>query len=111
MAENKRKSTVSTYLLLFVLALVFAAAAVLLLPVYRSYQKKQAELGTLTEEWNDKRDEGARLKTNVADLQDSPEAVERVARERFGLTKEGEKVLRYPVPRKENPEIESGDRR
>ena len=30
MAENRRKSAVSTYLLLFVLALVFAAAAVLL---------------------------------------------------------------------------------
>ena len=50
MAENRRKSAVSTYLLLFVLALVFAAAAVLLLPVYRSYQKKQAELGTLNEQ-------------------------------------------------------------
>ena len=65
MAENRRKSAVSTYLLLFVLALVFAAAAVLLLPVYRSYQKKQAELGTLNEQLNDKRDESARLNTEV----------------------------------------------
>ena len=71
MAESKRKSTVSTYLLLFVLALVFAAALVLLLPVYRSYQKKKSELGTLTGQLNDKRDESARLKNDVADLQDS----------------------------------------
>ena len=101
MAESKRKSTVSTYLLLFVLALIFAAAAVLLLPVYRSYQKKQAELRALTEQLNDKRDESARLKGEVADLQDSPAAVERVAREKFGLAKEGERVIRYPVPVKE----------
>ncbi|MPM79971.1 hypothetical protein SDC9_127014 [bioreactor metagenome] len=100
MAESKRESAVSTYLLLFVLALIFAAAAVLLLPVYRSYQKKQAELGILTGELNDRRDEGARLKTEVADLQDSPDAVEKVAREKFGLAKEGERVIRYPVPRK-----------
>jgi len=100
MAENKRKSTVSTYLLLFVLALIFAAAAVLLLPVYRNYQKKQAELRGLTERLNDKRDESARLKTEVSDLRDSPDAVERVAREKFGLVKPGERVIRYPVPKK-----------
>lgn len=110
MAESKRKSTVSTYLLLFVLALVFAAAAVLLLPVYRSYQKKKAELGTLTEQLNDKRDESARLKNDVADLQDSPAAVERVAREKFGLAREGERVIRYPVPVKEGKRSDSGAR-
>lgn len=101
MAESKRKSTMSTYLLLFVLALVFAAAAVLLLPVYRSYQKKQAELGTLNEKLNDRRDESARLNTEVADLTRSPEAVEKVAREKFGLVREGERVIRYPVPEKD----------
>jgi len=110
MAESKRKSTVSTYLLLFVLALIFAAAAVLLLPVYRSYQKKQAELGSLTEQLNDKRDESARLKTDVADLRDSPAAIERVARERFGLAKDGERVIRYPVPEKDGRSSGTGGR-
>ena len=101
MADNKKKSSVSTYLLIFVLVLVFAAAAVLLLPVYRSYQKKQSELGTLNEKLNDRRDESARLSTEVADLTRSPDAVEKVAREKFGLIKEGERVIRYPVPEKE----------
>lgn len=110
MAESKRKSTVSTYLLLFVLALIFAAALVLLLPVYRSYQKKQTELGALTEQLNDRRDESARLKTDVADLRDSPAAVERVAREKFGLAKEGEQVIRYPVPVKEGRSSTTGGR-
>ena len=100
MADNKKKSSVSTYLLIFVLVLVFAAAAVLLLPVYRSYQKKQSELGTLNEKLNDRRDESARLSTEVADLTRSPDAVEKVAREKFGLVKEGERVIRYPVPEK-----------
>ena len=101
MAENRKKGSMSTYLLLFVLALVFAAAAVLLLPVYRSYQKKQSELGTLNEKLNDRRDESARLSTEVADLTRSPEAVEKVAREKFGLVKEGERVIRYSVPEPE----------
>ena len=101
MAENRRKSAVSAYLLLFVLALVFAAAAVLLLPVYRSYQKKQAELGTLNEQLNDKRDESARLNTEVSELSRSPAAVEKVAREKFGLVKDGERVIKYAVPEKD----------
>ena len=42
MAENRRKSAVSTYLLLFVLALVFAAAAVLLLPVILLWKWERA---------------------------------------------------------------------
>ena len=105
MAENRRKSAVSTYLLLFVLALVFAAAAVLLLPVYRSYQKKQAELGTLNEQLNDKRDESARLNTEVGELSRSPAAVEKVAREKFGLVKDGERVIKYAVPEKDRREV------
>ena len=98
MSENRKKSSMSTYLLLLVLVLIFAGAIVLLLPVYRSYRMKQAELGTLTEKLNDHRDESARLSAEVADLTRSPEAVEKVAREKFGLVKEGEQVIRYSVP-------------
>lgn len=70
-------------------------------PVYRSYQKKQAELGTLNEQLNDKRDESARLNTEVGELSRSPAAVEKVAREKFGLVKDGERVIKYAVPEKD----------
>ncbi len=96
MAEIRKKGAFSSYWLFLLLALILAGAAVVLLPVYRNYQKKQQELRERQEELNAKRDESARLNTEVSDLQSSPGAVEKVARENFGLVKEGERVIRYP---------------
>lgn len=96
--HGKKKSTVSTYLLFFVLILVLAAAAVLLLPVYRDYQKKQQELAEVNAQLNDRKEERTELSSEVSGLARSPEAVEKVAREKFGLVKEGETVFRYDPP-------------
>ena len=100
MAENRKKRTFSTYLLCLVFALLVAGAAVLLLPVVRELQKKQLELNEVNAELSEKREESARLTTGVADLQHSPAAVEKVAREKFGLVREGERVMKYPAPEK-----------
>lgn len=101
MTENRGKKPGSTYVLLFVLLLVFAAALVFLLPVYRSYRKKQTELSALNAQLKDKRDESAKLNTEVNELSRSPDAVEKVAREKFGLVKDGEKVIQYAESEKE----------
>lgn len=98
--HGRKKSTVSTYLLFFVLILVLAAAAVLLLPVYRDYQKKQQELAEANARLNDRKEERTELSAEVIALGRSPEAVEKVAREKFGLVKEGETVFRYDPPAK-----------
>lgn len=109
MSEIKKKTTVSTYLLFFVLILVIAAAAVLLLPVYRDYQKKQQELAAVKEELNDRKEERTELSTEVTALGRSPEAVEKVAREKFGLVREGETVFRYDPPARSNADGAKGN--
>ncbi|MDR0933219.1 MAG: septum formation initiator family protein [Victivallales bacterium] len=101
MAENTKKRTTANYLLFFVLALIVVAAMIMLFPVYRSLQKKQSELGELNEKLNNRIDESTRLNTEVAGLSHSPDEVEKVAREKFGLVKDGERVLRYPPPIKD----------
>ena len=72
----------------------------MLWPVYQDYRKKQTELNDLNARLNDRREESARLNTEVADLKRSPEAVEKVAREKFGLVGDNESVIRYQVPEK-----------
>ena len=100
MVENRKKNSFSTYLLCLIFMLLVAAAIVLLLPVMRELQKKQGELTELNAELNEKREESVRLNTEVADLKQSPAAVEKVAREKFGLVREGERVMKYPAPEK-----------
>ena len=97
---RKKNSTVSAYLLFLVVLLVVAAAAIMLWPVYQDYRKKQTELNDLNARLNDRREESARLNTEVADLKRSPEAVAKGAREKFGLVGDNESVIRYQVPEK-----------
>lgn len=68
---RKKNSTVSAYLLFLVVLLVVAAAAIMLWPVYQDYRKKQTELNDLNARLNDRREESARLNTEVADLKRS----------------------------------------
>ena len=89
---RKKNSTVSAYLLFLVVLLVVAAAAIMLWPVYQDYRKKQTELNDLNARLNDRREESARLNTEVADLKRSPE--------KFGLVGDNESVIRYQVPEK-----------
>ncbi|MBO5762614.1 MAG: septum formation initiator family protein [Lentisphaeria bacterium] len=102
MADPRRKKngSPSNYLLYLLIALALAAAAVLLWPVYLEQQKKVNELSGLQEELNSKRAVSAELSKEVNALQQSPDAVEKVAREKFKLCREGETVLEYNDPAK-----------
>lgn len=62
---------------------------------YRNQQKHYAMLKEAAERMRAERDALAR---EVADLQSSPAAVEKVARVKFRLCKEGELVLYYRPP-------------
>ena len=104
MAEAKKKANSSkSYLLYLIIMLALLAGAALLLPVYRNYQKKQAELQALEKTLAEKQTESAELNRQVGALQTSPEAIEKVAREKFGLAREGETIYRYPQPIKAKP--------
>ncbi len=104
MAEARKKTNGSkSYLLYLIIMLALLAGAALLLPVYRNYQKKQAELHALEKTLSEKQAESAELNREVGELQTSPEAVEKVAREKFGLARDGETIYRYPRPVKSKP--------
>jgi cell division protein FtsB len=104
MAESKKKPASSPYLLYLFIALLLLSGAILLLPVYRDYQKKRVELSVLQKDLAEKQGRSAELNQETAELQTSPGAVEKVAREKFSLSREGETLLTYPkeAGRKEN---------
>ena len=93
--ENKKngKSSFFTYLGYALLLLMLAVSTILLWPAYRESKAHQKELAKLKAELSKaqkQRDE--RLKT-YNDLERDPQAVEKVAREKYRMVKEGETVL------------------
>ena len=83
-------STVYVVLFIFFLLTLF-----LFLPAYRNYNKIKNELAELNRELNMKQEKCLRLKQEVHDLEHNPAAIEKVAREKFELSKEGEIILKY----------------
>lgn len=96
MPDIRRKNSSPPYLLYLVVALALLAGAALLLPVYRDYHKKRTELTELKRQLGEKQTENAELTRQAGALQNSPEAIEKVAREKFKLCREGETVFEYP---------------
>ncbi len=95
MADAKKNAGFLPYLPYLIVILALSAGAALLLPVYRKHQKKCAELAELRHQLANKQMVGAELNRDVGALQTSPGAVEKVAREKFGLCREGETVYKY----------------
>lgn len=98
MAEKRGKSNIRSYLLPIALLLALAAGGLLLLPVYRAKQKKQAELLRLQQIVAEKKAERNTRAQQTEALKNSPAAVEKVAREKYRFAREGETVLQYPAP-------------
>ena len=92
--DDKKKKIVLYFFCLLV-ALLVLSSAILILPVYRKYQKRYESLTQLKEEASIKTAESIELNRVVHSLRYSSEAVEKVAREKFGLCNPGETVMRY----------------
>ncbi len=101
MADIRKKNAAPPYLFYLILLLAFLAAAVLLLPVYREYRKKRMELDALQHTLAEKRNESAERTRDVNALKSSPEAVEKVAREKYRYCKDGETIYQYPQMQKD----------
>lgn len=97
--DDKKKKVVLYFFCLLV-ALLVLSSAVLILPVYRKYQKRHEYLAKLKEEAAIKTAESIELNRVVHSLKYSSEAVEKVAREKFGLCNPGETVMRYKAKKK-----------
>jgi cell division protein FtsB len=97
---DDKKKKIILYFFCLIVALLVLSSAVLILPVYRKYQKRYEYLSELKEESALKTAESVRLNELVHSLKSSPDAVEKVAREKFGLCNPGETVMRYKLPEK-----------
>ncbi|MCP3966904.1 MAG: hypothetical protein GY750_05330 [Lentisphaerae bacterium] len=95
--DDKKKKIV-LYFFYLVVVLIVVSSAVLILPVYRKYQKRRTVLNQLKELAELKTIECIKLNKEVYGLENSSEEVEKVAREKFGLCRKGETVMQYEEP-------------
>lgn len=94
--ESKRRGkSVSNYIFYFLILLIVLAAAALLLPAYRQYRIQKKKELRLEQRARRMKTEREKRHAEVEALENSPAAVEKVAREKFNLVKEGETVLVY----------------
>ena len=91
--KNNGKTSFLTYTCYTLLLLMLVASTILLLPAYREYKAQQKELARLRAELAETRRIRDEKHQNYKDLESDPKAVEKVAREKFKMVKEGETVL------------------
>jgi len=82
-------------LLFFISVIVLISAGVILYPVYAKSRLLRAEENTMRLELERLRKERAEIQNRVLKLERTPEAVEKVARERYRLCGPGETVMIY----------------
>ena len=98
---EERKKSIFSFFFYFVIFLLIISAAIMVLPVYRQFKVREEKVSQLREQTALKTAESMHLLQEVDDLQHSPRAIEKVAREKFGLCRKGELIMEYnPNPRK-----------
>lgn len=83
-------------LLLFVI--VLSMAAYFLVPSYIRDRKARTDLEDIRESLRQQEEEFRILKQELEDLRTDYRAIERVAREKFGLCREGEEIYHFEQP-------------
>ena len=74
---------------------LICAASYFLLPAYMKLRQTRETVRRLQESLNKQELEVQRLRKELADLQTDYRAIERVAREKFGLCREDEKIYHF----------------
>ena len=95
MADFKKNNKVNTTLLLLVLGALGLCAVIILYPVYLKKEKLRESNYLLRQQLKEKEYERADLVKKVKGLHSDPYMVEKVAREKFRLCREGEIILFY----------------
>ena len=91
-----KKKSFATYACYLILLIMLALSSILLWPAYREYRERSRELEKLQNELSElkkQRDSKAKLYNSLGN---SPAAVEKVAREKYRMVKEGETILLFP---------------
>ena len=95
------KLTKAVVFLLIIAALL--AVAVWYLPLIKQNERMRAEILRLKGEVTKEKKIAMRRKVNIEALRNDRETVERYAREKLGLAKPGETVIRFEDPEPERP--------
>ena len=90
------KLTKAVVLLLVIAALL--AVAVWYLPLIKQNERMRSEVLRLQEELATKEETARQIKVQIEALRNDPETVERYAREKLGLARAGETVIRFEQP-------------
>lgn len=89
----KNHLAVIFYISILIIVVLFCLAVVF--PSYRANQKTQVQLAELEKEIDKANAECIKLKKEIYALKHDPEAIERVAREKYNFSKEGEIIIKY----------------
>ncbi len=84
-----------TVLIYALLIIVMLFSASLVVPAYRKNMKEKEDVARLTEERDRKNAEVLSLQAEVHDLEHNASAIEKVAREKYRLCREGETIFIY----------------
>ena len=95
------KLTKAVVFLLIIAALL--AVAVWYLPLIKQNERMRVEILRLEEEVTTEEKVATRRKVAIEALRNDPETVERYAREKLGLAKAGETVIRFEKPDPDSP--------
>ncbi|MBC8326095.1 MAG: septum formation initiator family protein [Verrucomicrobia subdivision 3 bacterium] len=82
---------------LFVVAALLAVA-VWYLPLIKQNERMRSEILRLEQEVTTEEDTARQIKIQIDALRNDPETVERYAREKLGLARTGETVIRFEQP-------------
>ncbi|MBR2911870.1 MAG: septum formation initiator family protein [Lentisphaeria bacterium] len=92
------------YLFCLLIGVIFLGAAFLLFPVWKDLKNQEKKLAELKAEITTLKNDRNEILEKIADLEKSPDAVEKVAREKFKLVRPGDTVYEYTVPGKKKSE-------
>ena len=82
-------------LFIALLAIMVVAAVVLVFPAYHKYQSLKAKQLEIREELNRQKSETMVLRQRLNDLENKSNEVEKLAREKFNLSKNGEIIYKF----------------
>lgn len=86
---------VLTAVIYVLLVLVLIVSGILVLPAYRKYKQTKQDVISLRDDLDRVRAEYLTLQQEVHDLQHNAAAVEKVAREKYHLCRDGEVIYIY----------------
>ncbi len=86
------------YVPAFICILVACAALYFLLPAYTHYRESRMTVNKLEQSLGEQRMEIQRLRKEITDLKHDYRAIERVAREKWGLCRDNETIYHFDPP-------------